>query len=652
VVASNPYGSATSSLAGLTVLLRPSIASQPAGTNVNTGDNAIFCVSAIGSAPLVFQWRQNGVNIPGATNSCYVIINVQATNAGTYNVVVGNGADAVTSADAVLVLADLPNGPPAEDLFVNRNGLFGNPGALEVDNFGATKEAGEPNHAGKPGGASVWYSWTPENTGIATIRTSGSAFDTLLAVYLGNDVAALTPVVANEDGGGALTSEVRFNATIGTEYQIAVDGFAGAQGNFILSWSLEVTAQTLPSITSQPQSLTVPAGGTAVFLVSPSGTNRTYQWYFNGAPRTGAIEPTLTVTNVQAPEVGYYHVAVTNAAGRGALSDAAVLEIGPFPDVRSTDKVEDLLTPSAQPLAGPGARAPVLPATSSTVASVAIGSLGTQILNTTNSTTSFRETNHCGVIGGSSRWFKLKPAADGLLSIDTFGSTFDTVLAAYTGDPLLGGYPTKLIQCNNDGAPDVRWSRVLYSATNAIEYLVAVDGANASAGTVQLNWSLGLPPVIVSNPPPFSPLIEEGDSLLLSTALTNGLPAPQLQWYLDGVPLEDATNATYAVGPAQRASGGTYTVVAYNSLGAVTSLVANVTVEVPLHLNLQPVFQDGLVHFRVSGVASQTFIVQGTTNFVNWRPLHTNTAAGAPVNYDDLSSTNRIRRYYRALPWP
>jgi hypothetical protein len=64
------------------------------------------------------------------------------------------------------------------------------------------------------------------------------------------------------------------------------------------------------------------------------------------------------------------------------------------------------------------------------------------------------------------------------------------------------------------------------------------------------------------------------------------------------------------------------------------------------------VFQDGLVHFRVSGVASQTFIVQGTTNFVNWRPLHTNTAAGAPVTYDDLSSTNRIRRYYRALPWP
>jgi hypothetical protein len=107
VVASNPYGSATSAVAGLTVLLRPSIASQPAGTNVNTGDNAIFCVSAIGSAPLVFQWRQNGVNIPGATNSCYVIINVQATNAGTYNVVVGNGADAVTSADAGVVLAEM-----------------------------------------------------------------------------------------------------------------------------------------------------------------------------------------------------------------------------------------------------------------------------------------------------------------------------------------------------------------------------------------------------------------------------------------------------------------------------------------------------------------------------------------------------------------
>jgi len=55
---------------------------------------------------------------------------------------------------------------------------------------------------------------------------------------------------------------------------------------------------------------------------------------------------------------------------------------------------------------------------------------------------------------------------------------------------------------------------------------------------------------------------------------------------------------------------------------------------------------------RVSGVASQTLILQGSPNFLHWQPLYTNSAAGAPVSYDDRSTTNRPRRYYRALPWP
>jgi hypothetical protein len=644
VVASNAYGRATSAVAGLTVLLRPSVLTQPSGTNVNSGQSATFCVSVIGSAPLLFQWRRNGVNLPGATNACYAVTNVQATNAGAYSVVVGNGADAVTSAEAVLTVADLPNGPPAEDNFANRNGLFGNSGALEVNNIGATKEPSEPDHAGKAGGASVWYRWTPDNAGIATLRTSGSAFDTLLAVYRGDTVDALSLVAANEDGGGFLTSEARFNATNTVPYQIAVDGFAAAQGSFVLSWNLEPTAQSLPDILTPPLSQTVTQGAAAPFGVSATGNGLTYQWHFNGTRISGATNLSFTRSNVQPADVGYYAVAVTNSQGRGLLSDAAVLEIGPFANVRSVDKVEDLL----------GGPAPFQPAAAG-AASVAIGTLGTQILNTTNSTTSFRETNHCGVIGGSSRWFKLQPAANGLLAIDTFGSAFDTVLASYTGNPLLGGYPTKLIACNNDADPagGLRWSRVLHPATNATDYLIAVDGATASAaGTVQLNWSLGLPPVIVSNPPASTPTVGEGATLQLATALTNGLPPPRLQWYLDGAPIADATNATYQVSAAARQSGGIYTVVAYNPVGSVTSTVANVTIEVPLELNLQPVQQNGRVHFRVSGVASQTFILQGSTNLVHWQPLYTNSAAGAPVTYDDTSTTNRSRRYYRALPWP
>jgi len=46
----------------------------------------------------------------------------------------------------------------------------------------ATKEPGEPAHAGNDGGASIWYSWTAPSTGNVTITTEGSSFDTLLGV--------------------------------------------------------------------------------------------------------------------------------------------------------------------------------------------------------------------------------------------------------------------------------------------------------------------------------------------------------------------------------------------------------------------------------------------------------------------------------------
>ena len=50
--------------------------------------------------------------------------------------------------------------PPSNDNFANAETITDRFGWLDGDNTEATKEPGEPNHAGNPGGASVWYSWT------------------------------------------------------------------------------------------------------------------------------------------------------------------------------------------------------------------------------------------------------------------------------------------------------------------------------------------------------------------------------------------------------------------------------------------------------------------------------------------------------------
>src|SRR5204862_263023 len=98
--------------------------------------------------------------------------------------------------------------------------------------------------AGNSGGASVWWRWTSPYTGSATVTTAGSSFDTLLGVFTGSSVGALTLVADNDDVSGTdKTSAVTFAAAAGTSYMILVDGYLGsrsgqAAGAISLNWSI------------------------------------------------------------------------------------------------------------------------------------------------------------------------------------------------------------------------------------------------------------------------------------------------------------------------------------------------------------------------------------------------------------------------------
>ena len=143
--------------------------------------------------------------------------------------------------DAATCLANCGGEPtPPNDNFANAQVISNSSGTASGTNIGATKESGEPNHAGNVGGKSVWYRWQAPGTGTVTITTAGSNFDTILGVYTGTSVSSLTLITSNDDdpNGGGLHSRVSFNSTSGTTYRIAVDGFNGASGNITLNWSL------------------------------------------------------------------------------------------------------------------------------------------------------------------------------------------------------------------------------------------------------------------------------------------------------------------------------------------------------------------------------------------------------------------------------
>jgi len=118
----------------------------------------------------------------------------------------------------VLLGAVAAQAQPANDNFANAWTLTGpstaTNGSTSLPSF-ATKEAGEPNHAGLVGGRSVWFNWTAPTNGTTRITTLGSSFNTLLAVYTGNAVNSLTLIAANDNAGGAAgnSSRVEFFAT-------------------------------------------------------------------------------------------------------------------------------------------------------------------------------------------------------------------------------------------------------------------------------------------------------------------------------------------------------------------------------------------------------------------------------------------------------
>ena len=123
--------------------------------------------------------------------------------------------------------------------FADAPELEGESGSASGTNVGATSESGEPNGvSGNGPNKTVWYKWTSPINGLADFSLcTGTPFDSVLAVYTGGAVNALTQVASNDEYCGS-RSRVLFMATAGETYAIQIDGWRTASGTFKLAWSV------------------------------------------------------------------------------------------------------------------------------------------------------------------------------------------------------------------------------------------------------------------------------------------------------------------------------------------------------------------------------------------------------------------------------
>ena len=311
VVVSNAAGSTTSAAATLTVHGPPTITAQPQSVTVLVGSSASFSVTATGDGPLSYQWRKNGVAIGGATASSYAIASAQTGDAGNYDVVVSNAGGSVTSAAAALTVT-LPAGAFTNGSFESDYAGWTATGNQRVETAGSFYAATDGvkavafNGGQKPpdGVLSQSFATTVGQAYTLTFDVGAVSLVNTRQQQLQVTVQGTTQllsqsvtVAAPGNGTRYVARSFAFVADSPTTTLTFRDTSTTTSSVDLMLDNVRVTAQgggTAPTITAQPQSVTVVVGSSASFSVTATGqAPLSYQWRKNGVAISGATAEQL-----------------------------------------------------------------------------------------------------------------------------------------------------------------------------------------------------------------------------------------------------------------------------------------------------------------------------------------------------------------------
>ena len=135
-----------------------------------------------------------------------ILVNNQVQTNRTFNVTLSNpSVPGVLVPPSVETVTIIGTNVPAGLSFLNPITISGNWGTTNVDNTAGAPETGDPIIAGQPASAPVWFLWTAPADGEVSVDTIGSygtnglKLDTVLGVFTGNNLSALSQVAANDD---------------------------------------------------------------------------------------------------------------------------------------------------------------------------------------------------------------------------------------------------------------------------------------------------------------------------------------------------------------------------------------------------------------------------------------------------------------------
>ncbi len=350
-----------------------------------------------------------------------------------------------------------------------------------------------------------------------------------------------------------------------------------------------------PSITSQPQGLTVLAGQGATFSVSATGTPPlNYQWLFNGTNISGATTNPFSISNVQTVNAGNYSVTVTNFSGSvtSAAASLAIVLTNPtvFAQWNFNSAVNDTNT-------GTGATTPSIGnGTASAIGGVVASFVGGDSVMDpvgTNDNTAWTTTTYPASSAGNK-------TAGVQFAVSTAGK--QNIAVSWSQ------------RSSNTGGKYFRLEYSTNSGTSYFDYSTpAVVGVSFSAFTNNLASAPG-----VNNNSNFVfRIVAEFESTAIGSA-----------------------NANYVAAGTSYAPSGTtrYDMVTVSGTSFVSGSAATLT---PL------TFTNGVFSLGVTGAVTANYVIQTSTNLnpANWLPVFTN---ASPFSYGE-SNLLAPQKFYRAV---
>ena len=267
VIVANTAGSVTSLVATLIVQSPPFITAHPQPVTVVSNQSANFSVSAGGTPPLTYQWQFNGGNIPNATNTSLLLLNVLPSQAGNYRAQVLNTAASAFSSNALLTV-QVPAHFTVQP--TNVNAVPGTNVTLVAQALGA---------------GAVRYQWRFNGTNLLHATNASHSFT---GANLTDHHGSFSVVI--QDDITTVTSATAF-----------------------------VYVLVKPGIVQHLVHQTTLRGGTAIFsLVATGAPPLGYRWVRNGAFYTNTSVPVLVLTNTQV--TAFFRVVVTNQANLSGVS--------------------------------------------------------------------------------------------------------------------------------------------------------------------------------------------------------------------------------------------------------------------------------------------------------------------------------------------